>query len=71
MTIEKMNEILPTVLQRLSDESSEPNNSEIQLTKEEVKEKRSYYWKQIEQAEGFDNYKQAWDKYDYYTNLTK
>lgn len=51
------------------EEIQEPKESEKQLSKEEINEKIKFYWKEVENIDGFDEYKTAWDKLDYYRDL--
>mgnify|MGYP006356217027 FL=1 len=47
----------------------EPQESEVQISKEEINEKIKEYWKEVETTEGFDKYKEAWDNLSYYRDL--
>jgi hypothetical protein len=44
-------------------------NQPIVLTKNEVEEKIRFYWKEVETTEGFNKYKESWDKLNYYRDL--
>lgn len=39
------------------------------ISKEEINEKIKQYWKEVETTEGFDKYKESWDKLNYYRDL--
>lgn len=47
----------------------EPSIPEVQLSKEEIIKEIAFYWKEVETTDGFDKYKESWDKLNYYRDL--
>lgn len=49
--------------------NNEPQNSEEQLTLEEIEKKIKHYWDAIDKEIGYEAYFNNWNKLDYYRDL--